>query len=80
MAPDTKSGLTEEQCFNKANECRALAREARSESHRIMLGHIAETWERIAPTDEACHLPQICVGCPLSRHSIEDVGRSAKPR
>jgi hypothetical protein len=49
MAPDTaKSGLTEEQCFNKANECRALAREARIESHRIMLGHIAETWERIA--------------------------------
>jgi hypothetical protein len=37
-----------EVCFEKAAECRSLAGSARKQEHRIMLEHMAETWERIA--------------------------------
>lgn len=40
--------LTAELCRAKAAECLYLAEQAGSQSHRIMLGHIAETWHRIA--------------------------------
>ena len=35
-------------CETRAAECRALSRKSQSDSVRIMLEHIAETWERIA--------------------------------
>ncbi|MEW6449311.1 MAG: hypothetical protein AB1490_01580 [Pseudomonadota bacterium] len=38
--------VSNELCLAKARECRRLAREAGSERERIMLQHIAETWER----------------------------------
>jgi hypothetical protein len=38
--------VNSELCLVKARECRALALEALSEPERIMLQHIAETWER----------------------------------
>ncbi len=37
-----------EQCQQKADQCRALAHDAKDPSHRIMLEHMAETWERMA--------------------------------
>jgi hypothetical protein len=40
--------LTADLCQIKARESLALALQAASQSHRIMLGHIAETWYRIA--------------------------------
>jgi hypothetical protein len=40
--------LSKEECFRKAEECRILAKTAKLESQRIMLVHIAETWERIS--------------------------------
>jgi len=40
--------LTADLCRIKASEALELAQQAASESHRIMLGHIAETWYRIA--------------------------------
>ena len=43
---DTKP-LTLEECHGKAGECRAMAKRADNPSHRIMLEHMAETWERI---------------------------------
>jgi hypothetical protein len=39
--------LTLEQCHAKAAECRDLSERARKPSHRVMLEHMAETWERI---------------------------------
>ena len=39
--------LTPEECHAKVAECRELAERARDPSHRLMLNHIAETWERI---------------------------------
>ena len=39
--------LTLEQCYAKAAECRDLSERARKPSHRVMLEHMAETWERI---------------------------------
>ena len=39
--------LTPKECDAKAVECRALAQRAVLEPHRIMLEHIAETWDRI---------------------------------
>lgn len=38
--------VSSELCLAKAKECRDLAREAASGPARIMLTHIAETWER----------------------------------
>ena len=40
--------LTIEECRAKAAECRAMARDAVQADHRVMLLHIAETWERIS--------------------------------
>jgi len=45
-APQTPLSATE--CRAQASKCRALVQQAKSEPQRIMLGHIAETWERIA--------------------------------
>ena len=39
--------LSPEECAAKAAECRAMAQRAVLEAHRIMLEHVAETWERI---------------------------------
>lgn len=38
---------TLEECHTKATECREMAKRAGDPSHRIMLNHMAETWERI---------------------------------
>jgi len=40
-------------CIIQAEECRHLARGALSSEHRIMMNHIAETWERIATDIES---------------------------
>ena len=40
--------LTNLDSIIKAEECRHLARAVFSSEHRVMLKHIAETWERIA--------------------------------
>jgi cold shock protein len=40
--------LTADLCRAKAVECLYLAEQAASQPHRIMLGHIVETWYRIA--------------------------------
>ena len=39
--------LTTEECRTKAAECRAIARDTAQQDQRVMLLHIAETWERI---------------------------------
>jgi hypothetical protein len=38
--------LNAEHYESSAEECRALAREAKNPSHRTMLQHMAEAWER----------------------------------
>jgi hypothetical protein len=40
--------ITRAKAQEKADECRALLSVAVTDSQRIMLTHIAETWERIA--------------------------------
>jgi len=35
-------------CQDRAEECRTLARQAEAQEPRVMLQHIAETWDRIA--------------------------------
>ena len=40
--------LNAEHYESSAEECRALAREAKNPSHRTMLEHMAEAWERMA--------------------------------
>ena len=40
--------LTADQCHAKMVECLDLARIAKCEAHRILLQHMAETWQRIA--------------------------------
>jgi hypothetical protein len=42
------AGMTVETCRERAAECRRMAKVAPFASHRIMLLHMAETWERIA--------------------------------
>jgi hypothetical protein len=43
-----KSELTVQQCHTEAATCRALAQQVMTQAHRVMLEHIAGTWERIA--------------------------------
>ena len=38
------------RCHEKATECRSMADNHHEPSHKIMLRHMAETWERIAET------------------------------
>jgi len=40
--------LTSAQAIAKAVECRRMATHVESDSHRVMLQHMADTWERIA--------------------------------
>jgi len=42
--------MSKAECLAKAGECYELANAAMDKRHRIMLKHIAETWERIAET------------------------------
>ena len=44
--------LNAETCRAKAEECRMLADQHSNQAHRVMLMHMAETWERIAKTFE----------------------------
>jgi hypothetical protein len=54
----TANRLSPEDSRAKAAECRALARQALRQEHRIMLEHIAETWDRIASElEESAMLP-----------------------
>jgi hypothetical protein len=50
MAEDRTQRLNADECRKKAEECRTLARAARNPAQKIMLEHMAETWERIAKT------------------------------
>jgi hypothetical protein len=45
---DKSDHLTADLCRAKAKDCRDLAQQTLSQSHRIMLEHIAGTWVRIA--------------------------------
>jgi hypothetical protein len=42
--------LTADEAKAKITECRELAKRATRPEHRVMLEHMAETWERIAIT------------------------------
>jgi hypothetical protein len=39
--------LTAEECRAKVAECRELAKRASVPAHRVILEHMADTWERI---------------------------------
>ena len=53
MATEPRSDrLDADACRVKAEECRSLAKSDKNMSHRVMLLHMAETWERIAKTYE----------------------------
>jgi hypothetical protein len=55
MAAAARPRLSKEMCLAMANECRALALAATQRPHRIMLEHIASTWDRIAETYQDDH-------------------------
>ena len=44
----SKLELTAAQCHEQAVACRSLAENVMTPPHRVMLEHIADTWERIA--------------------------------
>jgi hypothetical protein len=44
----TSDRLTAAEAHAKADECREMARRDQSSEHKIMLEHMAQTWERIA--------------------------------
>ena len=48
MAAPKQPELTADQCDDQAQRCRALAEQAMRQPHRVMLEHIADTWDRIA--------------------------------
>ena len=48
MSPIESDHFTADLCRAKAKECVNLAEQTVSRSQRIILEHIAETWQRIA--------------------------------
>lgn len=46
MSENTR--MTTADARAKADECRELARQAKVYAHRVMLEHMADTWQRIA--------------------------------
>ena len=54
LGKELKMGLTPvvslsaDACREQATNCRKVAEQVMTEAHRIMLEHIAETWDRIA--------------------------------
>jgi hypothetical protein len=48
MSDGKPERITDLDCMTKAEECRHLSRLALSKEHRVMLVHMADTWERIA--------------------------------
>jgi hypothetical protein len=55
MQSHDQARLTFEECSAKAAECRAMAEQAWQDGHRVMLEHIAETWERISAEMKILH-------------------------
>ena len=47
MASDTPNRITAADAKAKAAECLSLAEQASKPEHKIMLEHMAATWERI---------------------------------
>ena len=39
--------LTRDECSSKVAECKDMAARAKDPEHRVMLEHMAETWQRI---------------------------------
>ena len=48
MAEPKQPDLIVEQCDSQAQRCRDLAKQVTRPPHRVMLEHIADTWDRIA--------------------------------
>jgi hypothetical protein len=48
MAETASKRLTVDDARNKGSECRDMAKRVAKSEHRVMLEHMAETWERIA--------------------------------
>jgi hypothetical protein len=44
----TQPELVAHQCRVEAAACRSLAEQAMTQAHRVMLEHIAGTWDRVA--------------------------------
>jgi hypothetical protein len=55
MADDAPKRLSTDEAKVKVAECREMAARAKFPEHRLMLEHMAGTWERIARTREAEH-------------------------
>jgi hypothetical protein len=48
MPDELPKRLTADEARGKAAECREMAKRVQNPEHRIMLDHMAETWDRIA--------------------------------
>jgi hypothetical protein len=55
MVEDAPKRLSPKEAKAKVVECREMAARAKFPEHRLMLEHMAATWERIARTLEADH-------------------------
>jgi hypothetical protein len=53
--PDPTPRLSPTEAKAKSQECREMAARAKQPEHRIMLEHMAETWDRIAGTLDPQH-------------------------
>jgi len=54
-APTADEPLSTIVCSDKAQACRDLAKKTYGDEERIMLEHIAATWERIARSVSTLH-------------------------
>ena len=48
MAEALTGNLSKEACKEQSANCRKVAEQVMTPAHRIMLEHIADTWDRIA--------------------------------
>jgi hypothetical protein len=46
--PESQRSLSDQECLEKALECRQMAKTMHDPAYRTMLEHMAGVWERIA--------------------------------
>jgi hypothetical protein len=53
--PESKRPLSDQECLNKAAECRQLAKSMHDPAYRTMLEHMADIWEHISDDVRKSH-------------------------
>jgi hypothetical protein len=63
--PESKRPLNDQECLNKALECRQLASSMHDPAYRTMLEHMADMWDRISEDIRKSHNQRVDLTAPV---------------